>query len=322
MKRSPIFADCKTTLFIFFILLVGFSTDAAGMFQADLSGGCGIISGESTYRIGGRVTTSAGSYKAHFPVSRLSFPIDIYLFSFTAGITLQDRLTGSISWQKGLTGDPDKMKDYDWETSPGVLSIFSESSLNMDAETFSGKIRYRLFQMDLDPHGSFFDPGDKWQWLIGAEYIYRHFDFRAYDTLQTYPGQSTAPVFVSGRTLAYEINYLIPLVTLGTALKRKDGASAGITVGYSFYARAVDNDRHLLRGLTSEADCHGQALMFSCRVRYPFFKKWFAALFLSCLEIETDGTSQTHINGEWNHTIDTEINSRQVQATLVFGLKF
>ncbi len=323
-KKRSLFLlfDWKKAVAIMLISLVCFSAEAVPLLQTDLSAGCGQMSGNTEYRVGGKISTANETYKVHFPVSRLSFPVESYLFFLRAGITYKDRLTGSVSWHQNLTDDPGKMKDYDWEMSPADLTIYSKSRLNMGARMLSGEIRYRLYRIDLAGYAPFFHPGDNWQLLAGGEYLYRHFDFRVYDTLQTYPGQNISPDFVPGRTLEYDVDYLIPLLKLGTALELAKGASVELAIGYSPYARAKDEDRHLLRNMVSTADCDGDAWMFSGRLRYLFADKWFAGLLLSYLEIETEGTSKTYINNRLEHIIDTEIISRQSLVTLTIGRNF
>ena len=322
MCKPSYFPGWKTTACLLIFSVIGFSAAVAGSLQADLSTEIGIISGTTDYSVGGGIATAEGRYSARFPLSRLVFPIDAYLFTISAGLTWNDRLSGSFSWSRNVTDEPGKMRDYDWEASSGRLYIYSESDLDMTAETVSGEIRYAVFQLDLDQYSAFFRQGDRWHFLVGVHYLYQQFDFNAYDTRQTYPGQNIASDFVPGRTLAYAVDYLIPLVKLDTAYMAAGGSSLELSFGYSPYTRAADKDRHLLRDMRSEADCKGTAFMISCNLTFRFSKHWFAALRLSHLEIEADGTSRAVIDNEWDHTIDTILESRQSLAALRIGAGF
>jgi outer membrane protease len=312
----------KITVCLLFISVMGISAEAAGRFQADLSAGSGMISGRTEYSVGGHITTPGGKYQTLFPISKLIFPVDTYLLTLNAGFTCNNRLMASMTWSTGLTDDPGQMKDYDWDVSSGQLSIFSESRLDMDSEMFSGKIQYPFFQADLDHYALFFHQGDQCRLMVGAEYLFRRFDFNAYDTFQTYPGQGIGPDFMSDHTLLYTVDYLIPLMEMGMAVKASGGSSAELCLGYSPYTKAKDEDRHLLRTMRSKADCTGTAILLSCDLRVVFFKQWYAALHLSHLEIETDGISRTITDNEWSHSIDAEIESKHSLATLRIGVGF
>ncbi len=314
---------CWKTFALFLLLsLIHPGAEAGDLFKTDVSAGCGILSGATEYRIGGRIKTPAGTFRTHFPVSRLDFPINAWLFELRAGMTMKDRLTGTVSWGTELTANPGKMEDHDWQTAPDVLSIYSKSRLDMSADLFSGKFDYRLYQFDLGQYAAAFHPGDRCRMSMGAAFLYRRFDFKAYDTYQTYPAKNTGADFVSGRTLDYRVEYYIPLLELGIDVNTETFGCAGLTIGYSPYAEANDEDRHRLRNLTSEADCDGEALRISFRYRYNFLKQWYAALRLSHLEIKADGTSVTYLNGTWDHSIDADIESRQSRASLVLGCVF
>ena len=322
MNKLRAFPGWKTIVCLLIYSLIGLSAEATCRLQTGLSVGSGIISGQTAYSVGGHILTSAGGHQAPFPISRLVFPIDIDLFTLGAGFVINDRLECSFDWIQNISNDPGKMRDYDWEIYSGQMSIFSESRLDMDARMFSGKIQYPVFLGNLDQFAVFFHQSDQWRLLIGAEYLFRRFDFNAYDTLQTYPGRNTGPDFVAGRTLAYTVDFLIPLVEMGMTIKTAGGSSAELNFGYSPYTRARDLDRHLLRAMRSEADCEGSAFLLSCDFKFVFLKQWFAALHLSHLQIEADGTSRTVIDNEWDHTIDTEIKSRQSLATFRIGAGF
>ena len=98
-----------------------------------------------------------------------------------------------------------------------------------------------------------------WQLLASAGYLYRQFDFKAYDTFQTYAHPRGRYDFVPGRTLNYAIEYQIPLLELGMLLNIMSHSTIGLSVAYSPLVEATDKDQHLLRGLVSYGDCEGDA---------------------------------------------------------------
>ncbi|MEW6078774.1 MAG: omptin family outer membrane protease [Thermodesulfobacteriota bacterium] len=312
----------KTVVGLLVAAIIGLPAGAGELFQADVSAGCGAISGDTEYRIGGRVRNAGGTYVTHFPVSKLDFPIDAYVLSLNAEIAFLNSLVCSFSWATDLSSDPDDMRDYDWIDSPDELTIYSESDLDMETDTLSGKIQYRFPAIGLGRLPLFFSDADRLRLLAGAGYLYRQLDFEAGDTWQTYPGGSRQDVFVPGRTLNYSVEYRIPFLELGARLETADNITVECSAGYSPYVDATDKDRHLTRNLTSRADCDGDAWLLSFRGSYPFLERWYGALSLSQIYIEADGTADTYINDSWSYSIEEDMESDQFTALLEVGVRF
>ncbi len=85
-----------------------------------LSGGIGILRGDSTFQIGGNVVLADGVRGTiHFPLSELEFPLDVVIGSIEASVDFADRWTFRGGLSKNVTSDAGKTKDSDW----GILNL-------------------------------------------------------------------------------------------------------------------------------------------------------------------------------------------------------
>ena len=291
----------------------------------DIAVGIGKLSGDTTYRIGGTVTTPSGSYQVHFPISELQFPLDVFMVSVEGTIEFAEIWNVSVGVKKNITIYAGKMKDSDWgayflEGYPwaerDTLDVYSESDADLDALMVDIALRCTLYQ---DSDSALF---------VGLGYMRQYFDYEVGNLDQWYPsyyyyfGVDAGHYYVSGKVLAYEVTYSIPYMEIGTQLRSNGKLSVEATVGYSPIVDAEDRDNHILRSRVSEGDFDGEALLLSLEGRYDFQENWFLTLQASYTEIDTDGKSKTYVNGEYTHTIDQETESKQIFAVLSIGRTF
>ena len=66
-KKRALFLllDWKKAVGMMLIALVCFSAEAAPLFQTDLSAGCGQMTGNTEYRVGGKISTANKTYKCY-----------------------------------------------------------------------------------------------------------------------------------------------------------------------------------------------------------------------------------------------------------------
>jgi len=269
--------------------------------------------GDTTYQIGGTVSTPSGAYETHFPISELEFPLDVYLISLSGGLEITEKLFLSAEAKKNITDDAGKMKDSDWMTSsnPNQLDIYSESDAELDAIIIDINLRYRFFEKS------------GWSFNAGFGYLYQQFDYDIYDLDQWYPSgdYGTGHDYVSGKVLTYEVKYSIPYTEIGAQFKIKD-FSVETTLGYSPLVNAKDEDHHILRSKVNKGDCDGDAIFFSLKGQYDFLKNWFLTLGFEYMKIETEGESDAYFYGVYDHTIDEEIFSEQEVIAFTVGYVF
>jgi len=287
--------------------------------------GIGKLSGDTTYQIGGALSTPSGSSQLHFPISELEFPLDIWMISVEGSKEFAKKWKVSVGAKKSYTSDAGKMKDSDWGAwyldgyawaEKETLDIYSESDAKLDALIMDINLRYRFYEKS------------NWSLIAGLGYIRQNFDYAVSNLDQWYPsyyyyyGVDAGHSYVSGKVLTYKITYSIPYIEIGIQRSFKDKFSVDASLGYSSIVDAEDEDVHILRSRVSEADCDGDAIMFFLKGRYDFSKNWFVMAEFDYTKIEVDGKSITYSNGEYSHTIDQEIKSKQIFGVLSVGHAF
>lgn len=285
----------------------------------DLKLGLGMLSGDTTYQIGGRFDTPSGSGKIHFPLSELEFPLDVSMLLVEGGVEFAEKWKVIASVKKNITSDAGKMKDSDWGVlfdDPNSLDIYSESDADLEALTTDINLRYRFYKKS------------NWSFIAGLGYLRQNFDYEIskldqwYPSLNDYYGYDIGHDYVSGMTLKYEVTYSIPYMEIGTQLKIKDKFCVEVSLGYSPIVNVTDEDIHILRSMVLEGDCDGDAILLSLEGRYDFLTHWFLTLQLNYMTIDTDGEQKQYTDGEWTATIDQEIESEQIFTALAVGYAF
>jgi len=276
--------------------------------------GIGGLSGDTTYQIGGRYVTPPGSGTYHFPISKLEFPLDIWMISVEESKEFKKNWKVSVGAKKNYTRDAGKMEDSDWLTvaNPSQLDLYSQSDAYLDALILGIHVSYRFFER---PHGSL---------TAGVGYRYQNFDYECKLNRQWSPsGLSGYDYTGTGSVdLTYEVTYNIPYIEIRTQYIFTNKWSLDASLGYSPIVHVEDLDVHVLRAKVSEGDCDGDAILFSLKGRYNVSRSWFFALQLDYTYINTDGRQKQYTDGAWSATIDQEITSEQLFGVLYAGYAF
>jgi len=293
--------------------------------KVDFTLGIGQLRGDTTYQIGGKYVTPSTSGEYRFPISKLEFPLDVYMVSGGGSIEFAEKWKVSVGVKKNITSDAGKMKDSDWGiwyyevswwTDPDSLDIYSESDAELDALIMDINFRYR-----------FYEKGN-WSFTAGLGYIRQNFDYEVsnvdqwYPSLNDYYGYDIGHDRLSGKVLTYEVIYSIPYIEIAPKLKIKDKFSVELSLGYSPFVNVEDEDNHILRSKVSKGDCDGNATLLSLEGRYDFLKHWFLTLQLHYMTIDTDGKQKQYTEGVWTATIDQKIMSEQTFAAFALGFEF
>ncbi len=278
--------------------------------------GVGLMSGETTFDIGGNVALADGTVeRLRFPLSKLEYPLDVTMASIAATYDFADRWQVLGSLGKNLTSDSGKTKDSDWGIffSPNSLDIYSESDTEMDAMLLDFGLRYRLRQTR---RGSL---------KVGVGYAWQQFDAKVSNLVQTYPSLVWAgarPDIVDGPVSEYDVTYSMPYLEVAASYRLKENLTIDTRLGYSPSVSAEDNGNWLLRDKTLKGDCDGDATFFSLQGRMDFDNQWFAALRLEMNTISTDGKQKQYFHGEYFGEIDQKIESEQQQFMVMIGKVF
>ncbi|MDY6824432.1 MAG: omptin family outer membrane protease [Thermodesulfobacteriota bacterium] len=306
------------------IIFSGLPAAAGDLIDTDISVGIARLHGDTTYRIGGLVQTPTGTDVTNSPLSELSFPLEIFMMSVNTEITVADRLALLLSAGTGLTDDTRDMQDSDWEweDSPITRTTYSESSTELDALTFSGRLRYRIFNTHLNEFAS--HTGERYDlgFWAGVGYLHKEFEFAASDTYQTSRVAAQNLGLISGPTLTYDITYTIPYMELAATLNVNDKTDLNVSVGYTPYAKAEDEDHHLLRNMTARGDGDGDATLLSIDSRFALTEHWFTGLTVDYCYVETEGESVTYVNNAWAYTINEEMESEHTTISIKLGCRF
>jgi len=277
--------------------------------------GIGGLSGDTTYQIGGRYVTPPESGTYHFPISKLEFPMNIWMISIEESKEFaKKKLKVSAGAKKNYTRDAGKMEDSDWLTvaNPSQLDVYSQSDASLDALLLGINISYRFFET---PH---------WSFIAGAGYRYQNFDYECKLNRQWSPSGLPGYDYTGTGSvdLTYEVTYSIPYIEIGTQYIFNNKWSLDASLGYSPIVHAEDLDVHVLRAKVSEGKCDGDAILFSLKGRYTISQSWFFALQLDYTYINTDGRQKQYTDGVWSATIDQEITSEQLFGVFSAGYAF
>ena len=309
---------------------------AAGTNHFDLWLESGMLKGDSTYTIGGTYSDNAGN-SGHYwdPLSELKWPLDVVLVSL-GGQAQFGRFSMRGEIMKNATGDAGLMEDSDWGVyydlsgynpsfSPSSKDVFSTSNTDLDALIVDVRGRYNVWQ------------GASFETRVGLGLRYQNISIVASDvhqyspTYYTYGLDSVFPAdpfgaSVPGPGIEYEVTYTIPFAEISGLYRFGTMVSVEGSLGYSPFAQAKDRDDHLLRSKLSEGSGNGSAWLFDVKLRLQATKHWFAAVGVSGLFIDTNGTQKQSIYGGedigYQATIEQTITSSQTCGSLEVGYSF
>lgn len=283
----------------------------------NVSIGTELMSGDTTYAIGGPVTypngKPAGQSVQYFPFSELEWPLDIWLarIDATAHIGTSWRINGQL--KKNISDPNDPMLDSDWVI-PGSLDIYSESNISdFDAMILDFEVEWSFLQ------------GRSWELYGGVGYQYQNFSYESQIIQQFSPSGLFPEVNLYGDgsvTVNYEISYKMVYFLIGTEFNVTPEFSIAGNFSYSPLVEAEDEDVHLATNKTSVGDMEGDAFMFSVTGTYNFESPWFLEAGFNYTMIEVDGDQQQSFQGVRTYTVHEEAESLQRSAYLSIGYRF
>lgn len=323
-------AQLKLIRLFLSICILTFITIAPATAGVSLSLGTGYLSGDTQYRIGGRVITADEVVDLHFPISELKFPLDATMLQAAASVDISKRWSFLTRAAINLTDDTGKMEDSDWgvySSNPKTLDVFSKSDTEMDALLLEGKITYLLYQ-------GYYGQSDaservnqdiQFSYYLGLGYKYQRFDFDVSNVHQWYPSAPSEPHDrISGLALIYEAEYQIPYLELSMDMDIAGKFLLEIGLGYAPWINFKDKDQHLLRDKVNKADhdWDGNAAFARLKGRYNITPRWFVDLDLETMQIRSEGRSSAYFSGVWDHSIEHKIKSKQYSAYVSMGGSF
>ena len=277
------------------------------------SAGVGIMSGHTTYQIGGNYEVGGESGETRFPLSELEFPMDVYYGSLSGKVDFNKRLEVALDLKKNITTNAGKMKDKDWGqayeqidwwTDPDSLDIYSMSDTQIDALVADISARFYFNPWQFQTSELFF--------FLGGKYVYQKFDFTCSNLEQWYPssndyfGFDIGRDYASGNVLTYEITKQFPAVIAGTKFVTGPNLTLDVMLGYSPYVTLEDEDNHLLRTpvLVSKSECDGDAFLLSVTCDFSFSTRWSLGMRYDYTSTDTEGEEKQYLDGVYNATIE------------------
>ncbi len=276
--------------------------------------------GDTTYEIGGLNKISGSWTFAHFPVSRLEFPMDFSLAAIAAEVSPIESLVFKALLGKSISDPAGPMQDSDWgipgfaTASPLEKDIYSETDCELSATTAELAARYNLAT------------AGKVTVSAGAGYKYQNLNYECGNGLQIYPSTGLAPDYLQPGAIDYTVIYHIPYLQFGLKAK-SDRLRGGLDLGFAPAAFAHDEDDHNLRYLFSKADCTGTACFINARTRYYITPNLFAGLVFEKMIIDTDGEEDAiqypyGATAAYAATVDKKISSDQSLLKISLGFSF
>lgn len=316
--------------------------------SGDVEIGLDRLSGNTTYEIGGKVTeVGAGSGVVHFPISKLEFPLAVYLISAKAGVTFRDAFRIGMGLKKNITPGEGTFEDSDWGywwlddhawASQDTLDIYSESDASLDALlwdlhfSYTLKLKAAAVRLGLDTFAL----------KLGLGFVHQTFDYDITNLDQWYPSYdiyktdiendpdlSTTTksivkghIYNPGKVLTYTVDYtLFPVFETGAMVEFRKGFSLETDFSLCPLVKAEDDDHHILRDKVSKGDCDGTAVLASLKAGYALTKDLSVGLHYDYISIHTEGT-QTQTGPDFTGTIDQHIESRQQYLGVSLGYAF
>ena len=290
----------------------------------DISIGTELMSGDTTYTVGGPVVKADGSSEqGYFPWSELEWPLDIWLARVDAGVNIGSswRINGVL---KANISDPDDpMEDSDWGLAyqlglPGAstsdLDVFSESNISdFDALIWDIDVEWTFLQRQ------------SWNLFAGLGYQYQKFEYDGQLIQQTlyYLGAPVGVAYGDGSVgITYEMTYKMPYFLIGTDFQITPGFTVAGSFAYSPWADAEDEDHHLLRDRVAQGDMDGDAYMIDVSGTYNFVSSWFLEAGFHYTKIDVDGEQAVSISGIHMGTQHEESESTQTSGYLNIGYRF
>lgn len=272
------------------------------------------MTGETNCAIGGNYVSEDGQKGSiHFPLSKLEWPLDIWLARLDAGWNLNPawRLNGTL---KTNLSDPDgRMTDKDWLSAAGQLDVYSESGVtSLDA-----------FILDVDLEHTFWQKG-LWTFYAGAGYRHQNFQYDS-SLIYQYSPSGLAGYFYEGdgkTNITYEVTYSMPYLLLGSEFQLTPELRLSGSVAVSPLTGAEDEDHHPLRDIVSVGDMDGAAYLLDLSGIYYVTPRYFVEAGVQHTGVETDGEQNQVENGQAAGQIEMEAESSQTSGYLNVGYSF
>ncbi len=272
--------------FVFFIILLNLLLSSS-VLALEIEAAYGKRQGEITFQIGGQITLDSGETgRLRFPLSELRFATNTSIINFQLSHLFNNNWLASASASKNITLNSGEMKDSDWginyyflnrEAFPrDSLDIYSESRLTLDAVDLKLELQKKLTTELLS----------YWNVFIGGGILFQRYQFKAFDTVQSYPSTPEKPAdILTGKTITYRYEARMPFASV--MLTRNFNPKIAITfaIAYSPWLKVTDHDNHILRKKISTGNSDGWGTTLNASLNYLLQKS--TSVFASVVYLKT-----------------------------------
>jgi outer membrane protease len=278
--------------------------------------GAGRMSGETVYQIGGHVAYANGrTDKYWFPVSELDWPLDFYVASAHADLTIHDTVHVGADVVKNISKAAGWMKDSDWVNAPDSFDVYSESQTRGEALLWNANVDYIFHHSE--------KKDQKVAVMLGAGFRHQKFGYHGYAVHEEYPSSpSTPPYDLQARVITYAITYEVPYVELA-AFSTYGRLTGYVHLGWSPFAMAEDVDHHLLRNKVCRGvSDNGAAYLLGMRAGYELIDNWSLGCRFDYTKINTQGTQKQWNGDAYYAELDWKALSEQMLIQITLGYSF
>jgi len=296
--------------------------------------GVGVLSGHTTYQIGGQVNTSSSSWVTRFPLSELRFTFDEVPYGFIQGkyenprkFSIESTLKINTKRGSGKLFDSDWGIFYDkgipgaWESS---LDVYSTSDTEVDFIFSESEISFPVHRRQ------------RFLIMLGFGFTYKSFSFSAFNLHQTYPSCSNygicalyPDIRITEKVLTYDIQYYIPKITATLQHDHFAIWKSKLHLGVAPIIFIHDVDDHILRSKRNTGNSQGQAYNVDLETSLFFSRNVILNLQLQYSYYNTRGvqrqvyykTTAEASKGTWAE-IENKIFSSQLEFILAMQFLF
>ncbi len=256
----------------------------------DVNINMGIKSGYITYQIGGFFSSGGFVGRTHFPLSELKFPRNFETVQL--GITIKGEngwnvlmeLEANASKNSGL------LEDSDWLTQ-NKLDIYSETKTSVSAQEFLLEASNEFSSISSIPRLS------GWDSRFGFGVLGQLYDYRGYDTTQSYPSNNNPTIFIAGDTITFKFTQITPFASYSISRLFTQKLQLNLKVILSPFVFINDKDRHLKRNKMSVSNTRGWLFDSSVKLYWHGSQALFFYAQLSFQQFEANGSQEQTFEG-------------------------
>jgi len=276
----------------------------------------GIKSGHITFKIGGFISNGQTIGKAHFPISELIFPRNYKTAQFSLTLKGHNNWDVLFELETNLSKDAGLLEDRDW-LSPDSLDIYSDTKTSVSAQEVLLEISNKLDPIELSTNLGVINN------RFGFGLLGQFYDYRGYDTIQSYPSSPMPAISIEGDTIKFKFSQITPFASYQVSHHISKSVRLDSKFRLSPFMFAKDEDHHLLRDKSSQSNTRGWFFDSSISMHWSVNQALGVYTQISYQLFESSG-EQTQKNEADSEAKDLQVKVKHLgqQTNLKVGLNF